>query len=205
MYSVVGTAVSGGLFGQSSFPVGSEGYQCTGTESSLTSCPYSTSSTCSHHQDAGVICLDSCPTEGAVQLVGGTGNSSGFVQICRNNVWGYVCDYNWCSNDADVLCTQLGYSPNRESRELAKDRLCNMQNLYASNKCTMYFLIMCTCTCMYFSILCCNHWNMCLLKYTYKLLYFHSSIWGNLLDSLYNIHICTCTPILRGQFRYRKP
>lgn len=146
MYFVVGTAVSGGLFGQSSFPVGSEGYQCTGTESSLTSCPYSTSSTCSHHQDAGVICLDTCSPEGAVRLVGGTGNSSGFVQICHNNKWGYICDYNWCSNDADVLCTQLGYSPNRESRELVKDHLCS---LYASNECTFS---LCTCT-LVFSVI----------------------------------------------------
>ena len=34
------------------------------------------------------------------------------VQICHNEVWGYVCeDYAWTNNDASVVCKELGFPP----------------------------------------------------------------------------------------------
>ena len=34
------------------------------------------------------------------------------VQICYNQVWGYVCeDYFWSNNDASVVCRELGFFP----------------------------------------------------------------------------------------------
>ena len=47
--------------------------------------------------------------EGAIRLVSGTNNMEGRIEICHSNVWGTVCDDFWNSNDAVVVCRQLGY------------------------------------------------------------------------------------------------
>ena len=49
-------------------------------------------------------------TTGQVRLAGGNIPNEGRVEICIGNAWGTVCDDNWDSNDATVVCRQLGYS-----------------------------------------------------------------------------------------------
>jgi hypothetical protein len=47
----------------------------------------------------------------ALRLVGARGNPlAGRIEICRNNVWGTVCDDSFGQLDAVVACRQLGYS-----------------------------------------------------------------------------------------------
>ena len=55
-------------------------------------------------------------TTGQLRLAGSNVVNEGRVEICINNEWGTVCDDSWGSNDASVVCRQLGY--------LAQGQLC---------------------------------------------------------------------------------
>ncbi|XP_077663142.1 antigen WC1.1-like, partial [Eretmochelys imbricata] len=103
-----GTALSipgGAHFREGHGPIWTEEFQCGGNESHLVYCPRIShgSQTCSHANDASVICSRLT----GFRLVNGSTACSGRVEIQVLDAWGTLCDSRWDLPDANVLCRQL--------------------------------------------------------------------------------------------------
>lgn len=64
---------------------------------------------------------DNC-TDGDLRLVGGAQNDTGRVEICLNNAWGTICRNLFGTNDALVICGQLGFSNKRKEFKAIKTK-----------------------------------------------------------------------------------
>ena len=104
------SAVTGSFFTPGTDDIVASNFGCTGSETQLTTCPYTSSGDCSHQQEAGVFCSEPCTTEGDVRLVNGTDIYGGRVEVCVGGFWGTICQGFWSLEDATVVCRQLNHS-----------------------------------------------------------------------------------------------
>ena len=57
-----------------------------------------------------LINISTACADGDIRLIGGSNIYDGRVEVCANNNWGTVCDDDWDTQDAIVVCRQLEYS-----------------------------------------------------------------------------------------------
>ncbi|CAI8051100.1 Deleted in malignant brain tumors 1 protein [Geodia barretti] len=109
--------VQDGYYGAGRGMVWLSGLECSGNETRLLDCPLPYSSrSCSHSSDVSIICpitasggtVGRC-SDGAVRLVNGSLPNEGLVEICYNGRWGAICEDQWDTLDATVVCHQMGF------------------------------------------------------------------------------------------------
>jgi hypothetical protein len=116
--------VTNNLFGRGTSPIVATDVRCTGAEVQFSSCSNSTVSLSSggsyqgpSYNPLGVICQGintSRPTEcshGDVQLVNGSRDTEGRVEVCAYGYWAIACDggsRNWNNAATRLVCKQQG-------------------------------------------------------------------------------------------------
>ncbi|XP_061172607.1 deleted in malignant brain tumors 1 protein-like [Saccostrea echinata] len=106
-YSEHGLAVSNAVFGEGTGSILFDDVQCTGSETGLSECTFSSTNNCNHREDAGVVCR----LQGDfIRLSNGTSVNEGILDVLINGKWGAICDSSWDQKDTKVACRSLGYS-----------------------------------------------------------------------------------------------
>nr|XP_057912674.1 deleted in malignant brain tumors 1 protein-like [Doryrhamphus excisus]XP_057912675.1 deleted in malignant brain tumors 1 protein-like [Doryrhamphus excisus] len=101
------------FFGPGSDQMWLDELECTGHEKSLVDCPHRGfgEHDCSHNEDAGVICSET------IRLTNGTTHCSGRLEVFHNGHWGKLCNHNWGTTEAKMVCEELGCGPLSKTAE----------------------------------------------------------------------------------------
>ncbi|XP_060031729.1 T-cell differentiation antigen CD6, partial [Erinaceus europaeus] len=86
-------------------PIHRDQVNCSGAEAYLWDCPgLLGGGYCGHKEDAGVVCSE----HQSWRLTGGVDACEGQAEVHFRGVWNTVCDSEWYSPEAGVLCRALG-------------------------------------------------------------------------------------------------
>ncbi|KAJ8322311.1 hypothetical protein KUTeg_000782 [Tegillarca granosa] len=94
-----------GVFGSGTGKIYYDSLSCNGQETSLADCGSSPTNDCYHSEDAGVICDDDGIN---YRLVNGTDANSGRLEVEINGQWGTVCDDEFNTVSAQIVCKKMG-------------------------------------------------------------------------------------------------
>ncbi|XP_044895310.1 T-cell differentiation antigen CD6 isoform X4 [Felis catus] len=98
-------ALPGLHFAPGQGPIHRDQVNCSGTENHLWDCRgLPGNGYCGHKEDAGVLCSE----HQSWRLTGGADSCEGQVEVHFRGVWSTVCDSEWYSSEAQVLCRTLG-------------------------------------------------------------------------------------------------
>ncbi|XP_040860193.1 T-cell differentiation antigen CD6 isoform X2 [Ochotona curzoniae] len=98
-------ALPGLHFSPGQGPIHRDQVNCSGNEDYLWDCPGMPGAHyCGHKEDAGVVCAE----HQSWRLSGGADRCEGQVEVHFRGVWSTVCDSEWYSQEAGVLCQALG-------------------------------------------------------------------------------------------------
>ncbi|XP_041476225.1 deleted in malignant brain tumors 1 protein-like [Lytechinus variegatus] len=96
-------------FGAGSGEILFDDVDCKGTEDTLADCFHRGLGVnkCNHGRDAGAVCFRGAPF--LVQLVNGSNDFEGRVEVMYEGSWGTICDNGWDLRDARVVCKMLKF------------------------------------------------------------------------------------------------
>uniref|UniRef100_A0A3B4AYR2 Soluble scavenger receptor cysteine-rich domain-containing protein SSC5D n=1 Tax=Periophthalmus magnuspinnatus TaxID=409849 RepID=A0A3B4AYR2_9GOBI len=101
------------FYGKGTDQVWMDDIDCTGRENALSECPHRGfgENDCDHNEDAGLlvlmlshICFSLLES---VRLINGTDRCSGRLEVFHNGQWSKICNSNWGSTQAKIVCREL--------------------------------------------------------------------------------------------------
>ncbi|VDI08633.1 Hypothetical predicted protein, partial [Mytilus galloprovincialis] len=98
-------------FGQGTGSIYLDEVTCMGNESTILQCKTNAigDTDCDHTEDVGVICSNTPASKNIqLRLTGGNSTNAGLLQVNYGGKWGTVCDDDFNSTAAKVVCNQLG-------------------------------------------------------------------------------------------------
>ncbi|XP_044840845.1 antigen WC1.1-like [Mauremys mutica] len=95
-------------YGEGSRQIWLDDMNCSGKESDLWACPFRGwgQHNCCSGKPAGILCSTGFPP--GLRLADGGSPCAGRVEVKHQDQWGTVCDDEWDTEDAGVVCKQLG-------------------------------------------------------------------------------------------------